>query len=817
MLPLWIIDLTQNKKRLDTLADLLAGVSGRQMSYWYYSHVDAGRISMPAGIYDASSCMNVLDVIIEEGQKCFNQIQSNGYAFSNFQVCIIGDVEDSLTRSIFHVLPSLLRDKSGHIFSSHLGRGLEVTGMLYVSSTLHQEPSSILRKEYALFLEELNVLGSELPGLNYNSLILFQDVQYQTERYYSLLSPEEVAQLLFQYIVTIYFCGNDNVKLFDSIHDPKTRVYSVGAASVYYNSRQHKEESLCELIRKLTDSFKDENSYDEKYSSAKAKELLSDASISADTVLQKVKAGCSSVDIDLTVIESESDPHPVWDLFKSSLYSSYYQNYIRFLPARLLSFMESISYYLRSKCIRKMTGNADDMVSRVKKVIEQYDVHVLSDRNVSNPTLAQISSVFKAVKERLSQKKNELAPQVSDIIQVPEYLKSDYEHVRNGSDEYKPSAIIERLVKMLKSEPIVLGLIGRCFFLGVVLVFTILPVLDVLSPDVINLGDVMEYKWIWIPLIFLLPFITQVGLRLRRIYRHIRREKYKLLASVLYEINKELVSKQLALSLSVYEALIEECDRHIARIEGFRKSLLPAQPEDVELPIPDTMFNQSLTDGTFVKRDIISDKEQIEAEIHVDSQYKHISSLENKDCLKILKRIFSEKENVRMDSVAEFYAMLKARLTDSLMIKSYADICDMLFHLNGSVDLAPLKLMAGLNGMLISDNYNTERIVRGSDSKIAGHFSGYTGVYQTCCQEKCTSPYLFVAHIHELTTYINSANVCNARIDYIDVSVFHVLLTLYYAFYRRRTLASRIAGFNINISRSDMAVVEQQINGGMMS
>lgn len=826
MLPLWIIDLTQNDVRSDVLASLLAGMSEHQRSFWHYSRFRSGKGGVPAEIGSAQSCAGFLQLVLEEGKKCFNNIQQKGHAFSDFQVCIIGDVQDALTRSIFHVLPSLLRDRYGAIFSDHVVRGFEVTGILYLSGTLNQEPSASLRNSYALFLEELNTLSSELPGRNFNNLLVCQDVQFHAERFYQQLGNDEVAHLIFQYIVTIFFCGHGERKIFDYGNHSGRNIFSAGAASVYYNSRQHKEESLHALLAGLIAEFKKEDDYDADFSATMARSIFTDDMISAGIVMDKVRQGCSSVEVDLKRMEEDADPHPVWDMFKSMLYTKYYLDFLKYLPARLVSFMETLSYYLRNKYGRRMLENVERMKAALRQVLSLCEEKVLSDKRIKYPTLAQLTSFYEELKEHLNSRRKEICQQEADIIPVPEYLRKDYEHVRSGSRENTPKVIIDNLRKMLKSEPIVMSLSNRCFFLGIMLVFTLLPVLDALSPGVIDVGDVMEYKWIWIPVIFLLPFIVEFAIRLRRHFLRVKREKYRLLASILYEINLELAKRQMTLADQVYVDLLDECDRHMVKIEEIRKHLSVAEPENIPLALPETIFNQSLTKGQFVGRKLLGDESAVEAKVHLEKEDKRISMLSSDDNLYLLKvfcadtdnlglaRIGCPYEEAHLVSASEaFNAGLKAMMGDRLLLRAFRNTGTMLMNLQEAFDLDAFRKMAGMNGMLVSGIESETRVLRTTEDEVRRVFPDTAGYSASCCEEKCTDPYVFLASVRELSEGFRSNALCNIHVIDVSEADFPLLMTMYYAFYRQMNLSFSLAGRPVPVTKNELSVLEKNMGG----
>ena len=481
-----------------------------------------------------------------------------------------------------------------------------------------------------MLLEDVNILNERLGAKHFNRVIAYQDIQYKKTQFYHQLDSEQRAELLFQIITNLFFAGAESERLFDKI-GKESGIFSLGAASIYYNSEHHRSYELKRLLDKLLVEFKDTENTDEGYAEKIVREVLEDDAINTDAISAHLLEGCSSVDIDLPKMDEEADPHPVWDLFRSDLFPSYYRKFLKYMPARLTRFMQSLSYILLSRFSGIIRNNRKTAVERFIPLLYSFYEKVFLDSAAQYATIAQMESVFKAAKEFLLRKRAEVVLTLMEIVPIPKYLRNDYEKCLTDEESSKPYNILENIKKNLKKEPVVLSLLVRCFLLGILLVFTIIPVVRVLSPNVVNLGEIATIEWLWIPVLFLLPLIIEFFIKLRRHFKRIRRLKYRLLAATLLAVNRRLSQLLMDEQGVFYDALIHECESQLERLARFRELLSVPVVKDKTDVIPVTMFNQPLLNGSFCGEKMLKDESAAEAEIPIKNESQRISKLEKLD------------------------------------------------------------------------------------------------------------------------------------------------------------------------------------------
>ena len=804
MLPLWIIDLESSAVSKKKLQSLLGAMGENMKSYWHYFHVEEDM-----AVEGIDSCKALMDALVNDGRNCYNAFSKAGYRVSNFQILVLGAADERLSQSIFAPLAGLLRDSLPRIIADHANLGVEITGVLYVPSTINQCDDVSKRRSTAMLLEEVNMLNERLGSRHYSYMVAYQDIQYKGIRFYSALSPEQRTELLFQIVTNLFFSSVDRERVFDRINQYGC-IFSVGVASVYYNSKQHQDYELKKMLDRLVAEFKDTENADGECSRKIVKEMFDGSALTADAVSERLCEGCGSLDIDLNKIDGEPDPHPVWDLFLADLFPRYYRRYLKYMPARLIRFMQSFCYVLLARFSDVIRRNREEAVGHFKTLLDGIYRKVYLDPAVSYATIAQVEATYNAVKDLLLAKRKEVTLALTEIVPVPKYLRNDYDRCVADEEANTPSAIIDDIRKNLKKEPVVLSLLVRCFLLGILLVFTIVPVLRVLSPHVINLGGIVTIEWLWIPVLFFLPLVIEFFIKLRRHFKRIRRLKYKLLACNLLSVNKRLSKFLMDEQGAFYDALIEECNAQLKLLSAFRDALHVADVKKVDGAIPENMFNQPLLGGSFCGEQLLADESVTEAKIRVDGKMFRVSELMKDDIVRLLKESFRQSETQEAADLSDkdeptmhaesFVAVLGNRFMGQLDIQCADNMGKMLNLLEKNFNLDVFKKMAGVNGMLFSVNSSNKPIVKVVNSPKQFEVEGMSII-----GDEKTSDYAMMTCWQRIDSPgILSQQVCNYDLNPLPELSFADKLSLYYGYYRQNDLAFRLAGQPIRIPKEDM-------------
>ena len=807
MLPLWIIDLGSSPDSHVKLLELLTGTGESLRPYWHYYHFEGKDVS------DVDSCKTLIDELVSDGRDCYNTFIKEGYKVGNFQIVIIGAADEELSQQIFAPLAGLIRDNLPRIIADHTNLGVEITGIIFIPNKVNQMDSVHDRTNVAMLLECLNMLNERLGSRHFNNLVAYQDVQYKGTRFYPGLDTEQRTELLFQILTNLFFANANSERLFDKI-DSGGGIYSLGVASIYYNSEQHHAYELKHLLDKLVGEFKDEDNFSEDYANKLVHEVLREDVLNTDEISARFREECSSTDVDLKKMEGEADPHPVWDLFRSDLIPSYYHKFLKYMPARLMAFMQSLSYILLTRFSGILRDNRKKAVEKFIPLLHSIYRKVFLDPSANYATIAQVESVFRAAKDYLMNKRGSVKLVSHEIVPVPRYLRNDYNKCETAGESNKPSDILENIKKNLKKEPIVLSLIVRCFLLGILLVFTIIPVLRVLSPKVINLGEIVTIEWLWIPIIFFLPLVVEFFIKLRRHFKRIKRLKYRLLAATLLSVNKRLSKFLMEEQGKFYEELVKECDTQLELLAKFRESMKVPEATAGKGVIPQTTFNQPLLGGSFCGEKLIEKDSVSEAEIRVKDEVLRLSDLKSEDLIGLLKNSFRQPETLDTIDLSDdkeppvhaeaFVSVLSKLFAPELLIHTAENAGAMMSLLGQNMNVTPWEKMAGVNGMLFSVSSNNKPVLR--ITNVPRLLEGMSII-----NDEATADYALLTYWQKIIPCIQSQLVCNCSLEQLPKLSFADKLSLYYGYYRQRDLAYSLAGTPVRIPREEMDQLDKQL------
>ena len=825
MVPLWIIDLEESDGSKNHLPDLIGKMPPRHLAYWYYT-----RLNCRGGV-SQDTLPGIVETLVSEGQKCFNGFSQAGYVTGNFQIAILGNASQTTSVGLFASIAGLLRDCFHRIVSGHANRGVEITGFLFVSEKLNQIASIARREKIALLLESVNVLSRREGGANnYDRVIAYQEVQYSGNRYYAELDDDGRKELLFQYLVSCYMGDASKAKALDVMDKGSGGIFSMGSASVFYDSEYHKDLAMKQLLDPLIERFKlpfEEGDHDEVYSRQIVRRTFSPIHagdpdpLSPEEICDKMKEGCNALDPDLRKLEGKPDPHPVWDLFKTELFPSYYRKYLKFMPARILHFLQDFAYALSVKFSREIRKNRERLEKSFKERIHGLYAATLPDPGCKFATIAQLESVFKESKEYFHGFRISVEREDREIVPVPEYLRADYERSRATSDETDDDAmrgLLDKLKKVLRNEPVILSDFVRCFLLGVVCVFTGIPLLRLLSPNVVNFGNVASYEWLWIVVLFLLPVTIEFLLRVRRHFKRVKRLKYRMLATKLFFVNKKLSRFFFDSVDGFYASLEDECDLQLSLLEQLRSHLVTGEV-DATMQIPLTLFSQRLLDGRFQTNPMVRDEKDFEGRMRIDDRIINVSDLETKHLIWLLRHAFDQRpvsqaadlSGHKQEEMPEVSKGLLSAFTDYLspmMSLDTADSAGMMVGISGrKIDLAPLFKMAGVNGMLFSNPSGNAPLAIVTD--IPESMSMAVAMGQEGLED-----YIFWITWQRLDSGLDARAICHCDIKTVPNLGFEEHLSLYYMYFRSRAAQMKLFGEVVHVSSKTFEEIDKLIAKG---
>jgi hypothetical protein len=805
MLPLWIINLTEDTSGKEVLKELIGQLSGGRYAYWYYTEIEAPPVD---GI---ESCSLFLDELREKGRACYEFFQQEGYAISNFQICVIGNAAEERTRSSFQLLPALLRELIPSIQGEYVHHGVEIAGLLLASYKLLYLPAEE-RSQCALFLEELNTLAHELGNNYYSRIVVYQEIQRLDQRYYSELDNRQLQELLFQYLLHLYYVEKDKTRIFDK---QPAGFYSLGTASLYYDSGEHKEATLYKLLVKMIAELKDPENLSVEQAEAFALEKFPRERISGDEILKRLQAGCNGPDIDIRELEGDPDPHPVWHFNKVKLYLSYYLDYLAYMPARASEFTKAYARLLSGKLSLKIQKNREGAVEKTKSILQQFD-EIFSCPYIRFTTFAQVKETLNVLKRRLEEEKKKIEArslrEQKEVFEVPAYLKTYYDACKAEPDRYAGKELLDRMKATLQSEPTLLSLLSRCFLLGTISIFVVIPLLREISPFIIDLGDVAKHEVLWIVFFFFLPFLLY-GMRFRRRFLFVRKQKRILLAQALANVQAKASVTLYNEAKAFYDRMIQACDDTWKHYETVMENITAQKTDRLPLDIPATLFHQPLIEGAFENRNVLPDEKAIELEITFRDSLKKASSLIKDDYLNLLKELFADPDHspLIIDST-----QLKELAGGKLIQRRERNISRLLNDVikkdARALDIIPLVSMAGINGIVTATTDKKGMIVRCRE-KIITLFDTNLPEWQEDTTYR-TEPCLFVTVWCKAENKLNIKQFCNKEeLDPFQPEKipFSTLLTCLFAQYKQKNNRYRVAGEKVPVTMERLQALEQDI------
>lgn len=806
MTPVWVINLNEDIDVRKRLAENLRKLSREQRHCWRVTNLANRRCVK--GIDNKDSFDAMIDYTVREGQRMVNYFLEKGFPFINLQVCILGNAEEKLTQQIFHLLPSILDDKFGNILSTHLNRGLEQTGFLCVKEAINQSHDLQHKRRCVEFLEQLNAM---MEKKKFARVVLYQENQYVSNRFYCQLQTNELTDLLFQYMLSVYFCGDNDATVFGNDLATQNGYYSLGAASVFYDGKAQHDMYAWNIRRNILKALvRDENlNYDYI-----TDDIKDDDEIARNVakVEGKLKSGCDLGDVFNKLYENP-DPHPIYNFYRYNLLRDYFQTYLKHLPSTLVKRHQQISYSLRYKSVDTMVKNREAIYEHAASTIRESASYFIGSTYNPDVTLPQTLAYYDAMQEEICKYKERAKEDKDDMVKCPEFIKDFYLDFKDDTDrttQQRNLDLVKELSSIIEFEPTLLGLIAKTAVLSVVIVFVLINVvpylLNEILPTITDLSaystyyNVMrpEYSWVWVTIGAIIPWIASFTKYFRN-HKYVTKLKKMLLANTLLEVNNNMRHDYEDQVDYLYNDLYDFCSqqkRHVMNLIDKAKDELAMEKTDWwTVNVKETMFNQHLTQAKFGGETLVKNPELVEPMLYLNRKTRKLSELTKTDYKDMLQKLFADKfiseivtlpgnrlfgkedADYEAEKAAEDYEMLHRRIskcfTDNLpnVPKDFAD-----FHRDygDCITFRPLFKMAELNGMFVTTNDEEPMLLRAADKEFAAKArhelfemdeARRYEIGPLVCKQHETDPYLFVVTWQKVEDQIDWRLKCNYEED----------------------------------------------------
>ena len=847
MLPLWIIDLREKSFRRDFfmslvgkidhvhVANLAADSCNQQKfdtqskiegNYWRYSCmedyyygicIDSSNNQEIRSRYDADHVVSEVEEqytpegtanrlykfqsdLVKEGQAFVNDLRkSNASPAIKINVVVLGDLTEDFTRIVFPSIARMIQKEKGRILPHHIHQGLEILGMLYVPTNINTKPVAI-RKSMQRTLKEIDVQYRVNDMRGYDHMMIYQDVQNRTESFYPMLDAEQLAQYLFQCIAHLYLACDETHPLLSGTTAADNFYFSMGATSLYYDSENECIKAQNNLAHEFIKHLKSKG-VDEKNNDLS---LLSEDDYSPEKIIQDFSV-LGKIDDNIIKIKDPS-PHPYRNYLVRNLKRHYYGVYLKYFSKNLMQEIHAMVESSTKEALEEVSVKSKKRFSDIQGKFRDNLTKLLGVLSANDGGIPTVERLFKELQVRISKRKQDIpyllkeeywlciedkmiGNELKDKFQ--EYHEAYLTDVKNKSDAKQQLKIKKEIVNdlngLLSNESTLLSMIGRGAIFAIMLVLAAVPVLCLISPHVINLGNVRRFSEVWSMIIFLVPIAIMMVKYWR--YQGLKNRLVNNLKAVyLHDAYARVANRMESEIISYYDKLIELSGRYIERCDQIIKEIGSGyEDENVKkLLFPTTMFNQPLIGGKYGNEEIVSSKESDDVEIRINFiryKFKDLTPIEhflfinqNKEIVKelfsdvritenLIRRVNESGESELVtksqqeeelavlwdDHKTQFYNKLKGIIKDSVKIYENQTIGEkiMLFTHTYGQDLLKSSIdYAATNGELVSSSDQEYVDTKINDKRVGELITPYLASsiqqFQSDSEHEIYSKYYFI-------------------------------------------------------------------------
>lgn len=695
--------------------------------------------------------------MIDDGKRFIEELRrSNAKPYQAINIIVLGDASEEFTQTVFPSIAAILQKEKGRFLPVHIHQGMTIYGALYVPCDVNARKVSE-RKTILHLLDEIEVQHNIGAIRGYDHMMLYQNVQNRTECTYRLLDGDKQAQYLIQCLVHLFLACDINHPLISGTRSDDCFYFSMGAASVYFDMKIEDEKDIRDVTNHLLTNFKEEGD----------EELVEDREPLLRTGIYEAEQFVTDLNIGRLDLDQEDlppfSPHPVVDYFAKKLKRVYYNYQLRFFPAALLRKILSNMESATNTLLDKVSAQSARIYKAAAHEIYPSIVRRLSKANPGDGALYLVQFLLTDMQELMSKERervvtvleNEFWNKLIDSLALPKSQKDyfeDYHEVYRadvaaknncaGCNNMKQEALTN-LKAHLSNERTTLAALGRTFLLSILCILTIVPLLDMISPDVIDLGDIKKYAFFWATGVFMIPFIIQLisvwfYLRKRRRLINILRAYYT------HDAYARVANRIEFEAYELYDKLTSLGTQYLDRCERIRKEIKNLPPNELpDMAFPESIFNQPLNSGEFDNEVLIPESEIERSKIRVNHKDRYVNELKKSEYYMLInrynevfgelfkdvdtndlsKRVFNEEtghydylthdqilrnqENLWLEHRKTFYDLLHKSIKEDSVPREYPTVGDKLHQYTRKIDkytlLKPLMSYAATNGEIVCE------------------------------------------------------------------------------------------------------------------
>lgn len=737
--------------------------------------------------------------LVSEGQEFIKQLrESNAHPDIKINIVVLGDITEEFTRIVFPSIAAILQKEKGRILPHHIHQGMEVIGMLFIPSDINTREVNV-RNSIQRTLNEIDVQHRVNDIRGYDHMMFYQDVQNRTECAYRMLDDQHLAEYLVQCLVNFYLACNDSHPLLSGTSAADMFYFSMGATSVYFDTENEDLKGQHKLATEFIRNFKSSGD-DEK--ETQNLDIISPGDYTPESLFDDAISKLDRIDIE----EDEPSPHPIRNFMAKYLKRYYYNLYLRFFTQNMLQqIVNRIDDSTRASLEVISTKSKRTFADAQKRIFENLR-EIIGRISANDGGLPTIIRKFKDMQDNFSSKRKDFALEQKfwrkiEENHVPKDLKDRFEEyhdtytadIKNKTGgtnqlEMKKQAVNE-MNGILSRESTMLSRIGRSILLGIISALALVPILNILSPNVVDLGNVSENGEWWSLGLFFIPMLFQ----LFSSFRYNRKKKRainNLKAIYLHDAFARVANRIETEINSFYDKMIALSDRYINRCESIRTELgknFEAEAQGKPL-FRQSMFNQPLIGGEFGNESLLPEIEADDAEVRINYIRYKLSELtkteyflfinQNKNiimdlfrdialCENLIRRVkdngeeelvTKEQQEKEQQAIWEihrddFHKNLRSTIKDALLPREDATVGEKLYHYCSTTPdridvLKPMIAFAATNGELTSSADREYIDAKINDKRITSYILPYISTANNQIQSdkynKVYGKYLFI-------------------------------------------------------------------------
>ncbi len=642
-------------------------------NYWYYTDLSYDDFFGDVDVEDTGQIERIAkrlyffqETVVRKAKDFIDELRaSNIRPYQTINIVVLGDVTERLTHLVFASIAALLQKEKGRFLPGHIHQGMCVFGMLYVPCDINTRKVEERAKMLKLF-NEIEVQHNISAIRGYDYMLLYQDVQNRTECSYPRLDEKGQAEYLLQCLVHLFLACDANHPLIHGTGSDEAFYMSMGAASVFFDMSYEDKNDTNRVAYEILNSFKEEGDHSKPDQTFRL----------VDKELYRVDKFVKQVNVDRFDIDDTEElspkPHPIRNFLHRNLKKLYYLNYLRYYPAELLRGILQRTEEATGKQLDEISAYCQRSFKESEASILPSLTQVISKVNMSAGGLPTIEYLFKNLQEQMSKEKADVQQAIEReywhkiIYEIPIIPSDECDHFEEYHDAYvndvknkndgagcdnMKKTVMSRLKNLLSKEKTMLSTLSRCFFLGIMLVLGILPVLDFLSPRFINLGNVYDNAFWWAVGLFMVP----LGIQFVLFFLYLRKKAScvrVLKAYYKHDAYSRIANRIEFEAVGFYDKMIALCDEYLNRCKRIRREVSIAMPSpEARTVFPISMFNQPLNGGHFGDDYLIPTKEVEGCRIRVNYTPRFVNELE-KEHYFMLINFFNDEIAVLFQDVA---------------------------------------------------------------------------------------------------------------------------------------------------------------------